>query len=362
MARLVAFLFLFAVLLLLAGCAGTVTPPATAPASAGAQQASPQTPSAPAQTPSAASSTPAAPAQSTEPSLYSIGAGKNPRISGDNIVFARKEGLNYHVYLYNIKDKSTKGIATANYSELPAISGNNIVWLDMRGVGSSKANSVYYYGIASGQEKAIGYGDTYLHCPAVSTDYAVWKDSPKNGEVVYLYNLASGTGKVISTQGPYPGCPDVEGDYVAWSQLEQGPCDKCHSLMLYKISTGATTKIISTDVSINPEVSLRGGKIGYVQGDSGKKQAFVYDIASGTSKQLSTAESVKEGVSFGDGYAVWADYRNGKADIYGYDFAAQKEFQLTSSAEPQLTPDTDGGLAVYKDDKDGNVYVARLEP
>lgn len=98
--------------------------------------------------------------------------------------------------------------------------------LDVRGT-SARAEGEFARVTATAEpadvgERRITTDTALVGSPAISGDRIVWQDLRNGNPDIYLYDLASGTERRITTDASRQESPAVSGDRVVWQDARNG--------------------------------------------------------------------------------------------------------------------------------------------
>jgi len=169
-------------------------------------------------------------------------------------------------------------------SEVPAISGNWIVWEDNR---DSTQFKIYAYNVVTGEERVIrGDAAGEARNPRISGNTVVWQDARNGNWDIYAYDFVSGTETRITYDVSDQRAPDVSGSRIVWQDNRSGT-----SFDIYQNDTSTWTESL-----LSPGTQLSNQKFPAISGN----------------------------------LVVWQDYRNGaKADIFMNDTTTNTLYNLT---------------------------------
>ena len=230
----------------------------------------------------------------------------------------------------------------------PAISGNNIIWLEDSPNGPNDPPGIYLYDISTGIKTLIASTPPAVlmpfvtgRGPAISGDRIVWGDTRNGSGDIYLYDIATGIETQLTTDLSHQADPAISGDRIVWVDGRNGKQD----IYLYDISTGIETKIKDSTGAETPTIS--GDRIVWHEhGD-----IYLYDIATGIETQITTEIHNRPVPKISGNNIVWMDDRNGSdaPTIYHYDIATGKETQITTEPHFGWSPTVSSDNIVWVD-------------
>ena len=143
--------------------------------------------------------------------------GSSPAVAGQRIAWV-DTALPGNLGLYDDGDRTTRALLSNGdpTDELPALSGDRIVWVN------ASETTISYKNITTGEEILIASGLTRRINPVISGDLIVWQDRRNGNWDLYLYNLTMGNvapgNETLLTSGPGDHTnPAFDGIRVAWT-------------------------------------------------------------------------------------------------------------------------------------------------
>jgi len=197
-----------------------------------------------------------------------------PAIDNDRVVWTNIENGRQDIYMYTISTKTILPICAKEGAYLPSISGDIVAWNDFRH-SHQGLDSIYVYNITSGEETLIAQADLYtlfLYRHSVSRGRLVWE---KSGNV-------------------YAGIPEAEILSEFSVEIDKGSYEKGESVL---ISGGVTFEIAAEDILLNITVLNRACNIvytlysGYVDVVEDQRLDFI-DLNNGKPFEWETSENL----------------------------------------------------------------------
>jgi len=161
-----------------------------------------------------------------------------PRIYGDTVIWsdarnqdADKLPFSYDIFAYNLKTGKETRITnntTVNGYNQASISGNYVVWTDMRHADMSVAssagsdsvynNEIYLYDLNTGEERRITTSSQNDQVPEIDGSRIVWlrKTSNQGGDV-FMYDLDTEVETQISHSGYVSNGHSLSGSRIVWA-------------------------------------------------------------------------------------------------------------------------------------------------
>jgi len=203
----------------------------------------------------------------------------HPRIHGDTVVWldARNQSTDqypppFDIYALDLKTgeetRITANTTAEGYSPL-AVSGNRVVWTDMRhadaGITSHPENDpgynneIYVYDLSTDQENRITTSLANDRNPAIDGSRVVWlRQEDYRKADVFLYDLESGQETQISRSGYADFIPSISGDRIAWTDARSSQGNTSNDVVingqepganiyLFDLKTGTETRLTETE-------------------------------------------------------------------------------------------------------------------
>jgi len=235
-------------------------------------------------------------------------------------------------------------ISTSGKAANPSISGNTVVWQDIR-----NGNSAIYM-LDTLTKKEIHITDKSNQTnPMIYGNSVVWYEYPGiNGPTIYAYDLSSH--KETPTFLGDLGTPVIYGNKIV--------VDSEVGILMYDLSSKKITQIYERNgwEAINPAID--GNNIVWEgnPGEDGIIDIYMYDLTTHKETQISHSGTGENPAVYGN-KVVWQDNRNGNYEIYMYDLSTKKETQITSNKFDQVAPVIYGNSIVWQDNRNGNWQI-----
>lgn len=149
------------------------------------------------------------------------------RIVGTNDLDGR-EGI---VYMYDLSTSAATPITAAESAYGgPDISGNRIVWPDLRNSGSTSEFDLYMYDLSTSTETRITTSSTVAWCtPGIYGNRVAWEDIRDGGSNIYMYDISASNETRITTSGsasnPSIYTPRLGWPSIVWQDSRNGNWD-----------------------------------------------------------------------------------------------------------------------------------------
>ncbi|MHC5083816.1 MAG: hypothetical protein ACYTET_07765 [Planctomycetota bacterium] len=255
--------------------------------------------------------------------IAAAGEQTNPAVSDDVVVWYdvhTSGGTQKEIYGHNL----TTGIdlfLTFNDGKTqknPAICGDTVVWQDL----TNGNYDIKMYNLATDTSEFICTDTAHQYDPAVSTGYAVWKDSRDDGYAgndIYMCDLTAGTpyaNLAVSPSDAEQWYPAASGDLIAWEEIEGGLV----TIVVYDVAGGRRIWEHTIDLYINPRCDVYHDPVGgdkfvvWQQAGEGDSDIMGCDLNTGIIFDVATSSYDDQLPAVSGRRIVWQ--RNG-ADIYG---------------------------------------------
>ena len=277
----------------------------------------------------------------------------------------------------------------------PAISGDNIAWLDYRRAAvTNNFPDLYFYDLSTNTERWLNPSNHLIDGNnfglAISGEQIVWEEIHNDlGETfdydTYVYDLSTSTMDVLS-KPDFQRSPNINGTKLVWmdlrNEINDGSFNTNWDIYLYDLSSG-TEHQITTDPVEQMYPAISGDYIVWLDHRDGKTEIhperdvtrwdlYLYDLKTGAERWITTDAAKLSYGSYpaidGDNI-VWTDYRNGtlypyltNGDIYLYNVTTNTERQITPNPANQTAPAISGNRIVWSDRRNGNqdIYLYDL--
>jgi beta propeller repeat protein len=233
--------------------------------------------------------------------------------------------------------------------DLPVISGNGIVWQDMR-----NGNwDIYMYDLFTGKEKRITTNTANQNNPDISLGRIVWADYRSGNWDIYMYDISTSKEKRITTNTAQQDVPIISENGIVWQDMRNGNWD----IYAYDISTGKEKRITTNTASqVLPDIS-GNRRIVWQDMRNGNWDIYMYDLSTGKEKRITTNTANQIHPTISGNHIVWEDMRNGNADIYMYDISTGTTRQITTNTSGQWSPAISENRIVWYDNRNANTDI-----
>ena len=223
------------------------------------------------------------------------------------------------------------------------IDGNNIVFVD-----SNPQTDLFLFVLSDTNAGTVPIAltnDTPTeNNPVISGDVVVYQ---KSGQA-YMFDLSS----MIETQlsnGVFASDVTIDGDLIAWQDFVGGT----FNIVVTDLSGGMPQTIAGDGVAHELTPSVSGRRVAYnTDGDV----AF-YDMDSGVTTSVTADTFVQDDILISGDLIFWVDGSSGSKQIYMYDIPSAKKYQLTFDGSDKFLTDVDGCEIVYHDRRFLNLNV-----
>jgi len=147
----------------------------------------------------------------------------SPDVSGETIVWADESGGNYTVFVSQGGGEPVPLADGSARQGFPAVSGNRVVWSEIRN-GSS---SLVVRDLATGEEERVSGGPPGMPVyPDISGDRVVWQNATGlDTDDIYRFDLAAGETVQVTDDDAWQFLPRVSGNRIAWTDNRSGNLD-----------------------------------------------------------------------------------------------------------------------------------------
>lgn len=289
--------------------------------------------------------------------IVELGAGINPDIAGDRVVWQRFNGGPI-LHLDLATDRlDTLARQTASFQvDHPTVHGNHVAWMESSGSGSSIA----YLRLGAENRERVTDGLARDRFPELSDELLVW-ERRKDGRIadIFMRDLATGRASQIAPSPDQQIQPKVDGHRVVWTQtaVEDGRVTN-HRVRMFNAEVGQTRTITEDERGHgNPDVSgsvvvwvAPGGDIAYLD----------LEATGPLEPQTVAADASFPVVSVP--WIVWVDRGTG-TNIRVHNIDSRETFPVTSDGVLRNFPEISGNRVIWNERQpDGwKVMTATLE-
>jgi len=299
-----------------------------------------------------------------------------PKIHGRHVVWQQyvAEHGDYDVYIADINEPETPWvlvIGDANDQMNPDIWRNTVVWQDYATRTDVGDWDIWAAHISDFNEpelfavSAVPENDEQM--PAISGNIVVWQDGFPGDYNIYGADITRWRRPAefpIATYDANQTAPTIYRNTVVWQDDYWGDWDIFGSDIWLRNQPWEFDVAPFADQQTAPCAS-RGVVVWQddfegswdIYGASTDEQGVLDMFAISTDPASQVNPCV-------DGHiVVWQDARQGNWDIYGYNLLTQQEFQITTDLHDQIHPRISANTVVWQDNRDGswNVYAMILD-
>lgn len=269
------------------------------------------------------------------------------------------------VYTRNIRTGQSLRVteqSTADSRFSPAIEGDRIVWMDLRG--GEETWDLYQYTISTGETEQLTDGVGAEVLPEMSGNKLVWTDT-RNGQDeggdIYLMDLTTQEVTPIVVEPSDQSWEDIHGDIVTWVDAREGLGG------VYFMNLNDRNPIRVSETPNSPVYARTDGHtIVWTERHSeydSSREIFLYDIASQTRRQLTNDAFDQWLPDVQDGLVTWMDLSDGDWEIYTHTIATGATRRITNDTVTQAEPRLARPWMVWTDFRNGNadVYLYRVD-
>jgi beta propeller repeat protein len=301
-----------------------------------------------------------------------------PDISGNIVVWSDMRNTSMEnscdIWGYDLASKTEFPICTATAGQwYPAIRDQLVVWQDYRD--QTTGADIIGYDLAAGKEFVVEAVPDEQNNPTISSGIVVWEDmrnDPGNGTNVdiYGYNLLTHQEFPVCTAASSQFAPAIDGRWIVWIDYRNDSGDFTNSdIYGFDLLSGREVVIADGDYK-ETEPAVYGDVVVWADyrndpGDGSNSDIYGRNMLTGETFPICTAPgNQRRPAIFGD-VVVWEDYRNdpgdgSNADIYGADLRTHEEFALCLAEGSQKRPAISGNIVVWEDDRNASTTGADI--
>lgn len=197
----------------------------------------------------------------------------DPALSGNVIVYSDLRGSDADVYYYDIATQSEHRVTSAvGNQQLNDVSNGRIVYTDYR------TFDVLVYDTASGTTTNITSAiDSVALNPSIGGTIVAWEDQRGAPMEIWATDLATGDVRQV-TSTPLSGIRSaIADDVIVWDECGGGFCD----VFAYDRVTGTTTQVTNTSTGLERDADVSGRRVVYSGLRDGEQDVYLYDLDSG---------------------------------------------------------------------------------
>ncbi|MBI3449342.1 MAG: S8 family serine peptidase [Acidobacteria bacterium] len=277
-------------------------------------------------------------------------------VDHDDRVAEINEANNSRTGLVEVADFSSmvSAVSTLAASDqlFPSLSGNRIVWEDLR-TGDA---DIYMQDLGTGLQTRLTTDPSDQALPVISGDVVVWQDHRNGTWDIYAYDLAAGLETRITSDGSDHTAPSTDGRRVVWTDWRHGDPE----IYMFDLATGEERRI-TYDPAEQDGAGVSGNRIVWVDRRNGNYDIYLYDLSTGTERQITTDPRNQYAAMIQGDRIVWEDQRSGNPDIFLYDLVTSTEIRLTSDPAEQHSPVIAGDYVAYEDAASGNSNISLFD-
>ena len=283
------------------------------------------------------------------------------------------------VWGYDLTLREESALCTAAGGQwYPAVRDEIVVWQDYRD--QTMAADIIGYDFATDKEFVVQRIPREQGNPAVGGGVVVWEDQRndpgnRSNTDLYGYDLQTNQEFAVCTAAGSQVSPAVAGRWVVWADWRNDSGSLTNSdIYAYDLLTGQEMAITDGGYK-EAEPAVYGDVVVWADfrndpGDGSNPDIYGRNLRTGEAIAVCTAPGAQRRPAiFGD-VVVWEDYRNDRgdgsnADIYGRDLATGEESPVCLARANQRRPAISGDTVVWEDDRDAgtsgtDIYGCRL--
>jgi beta propeller repeat protein len=230
----------------------------------------------------------------------------------------------------------------------PRIGHNAVIFSDK--------GDIYGFDLTKEEVFPVCKDDGDQEYPAISDDNIIWIDHRNgvNTYDIYGYDLSDDEEVLITSisnpTGPWRG-PNIDGDIIAWEDDQEGWWDKYgYDIRGFNIAAG--NEFIICNNPANQSCPKVGDNIVvWTDFRNGNGDIYGFNVSTEEEFPICTNEAYQGWADICGGIVVWEDERNGNVDIYGYNFSTGTEFPVCIEPHNQNKPMVSGDIVVWEDER-----------
>ncbi|RJQ53280.1 MAG: hypothetical protein C4521_08430 [Actinobacteria bacterium] len=241
---------------------------------------------------------------------------ENPCLSGDSLLWADHQGFDppttgEDIRMKNLISGDVSWVCTATSTQnRPVASGDWAAWWDYR----AGTHDIWTRNLAGGDETPVSWSaGPKQEVPAISGNVVVWGELRDIGQSdIFAKDLTTGVESTVASGPDNQWYPSISGDRVVWVDQSALHAD----LWTRALPSGEAT-LVTQQEATQTQPNISGDIIAWIDDRNGYKQVFAKNLASGEETALTTETSAQpEWPKVSGDKVFWTDYREGDADIF----------------------------------------------
>jgi beta propeller repeat protein len=277
----------------------------------------------------------------------------DPAISGDFIVYADMRGNDHDVWYYDLSQSKEFPVTTAPGDQrLTDVSDGTIVYADYVNV------DIMAFYVPSGPMVDItASSGSNSNEPSVGGKLVAWQDDRDGNYEIYAKNLQTGEERRITSSSDADQKPAVNNGIIVWQRCySSATCD----IFSYDWGPGSTRQITSTADGDERSPDISGPNIVYEALRAGEKDIYLFNLGTGVETRLSLAGQQGNPAISGDN-VVFDDLSSGMYHVRLWNVPSGAVFDMPAGAGQQFLNDISGNRVVYTDDRNGQLDIYMSE-
>ena len=285
----------------------------------------------------------------------------DPAISGDIVVYTDLRGVDSDIYYFDTATGVEVQVTSLlGNQQLTDVSGSHIVFTD------SRRWDVYAYSMETATSTNFTSESTGAAMdPAVGKRLVAWVDRRDGNQEIYARNMAAGEERRISnnlTQDSSPAVDYFDDKLIVWQRCDELQCD----IWSYDWASMATRQITSTLNSSERLPGVYNNLITYESvHDDGEWDVCVTDITQPGIEKCLALPGQQTNPNISGEFIVFETQEGDFSRVCVWNLPTNQVFRInTAPAASKYLNDIDGNRIVYTDNRGGqlDIYLYTVAP
>jgi beta propeller repeat protein len=209
------------------------------------------------------------------------------------------------------------------------------------------ASAAFAVPVLSTTETRLTANSADQYDPAISGDHVVYLDLRGYDSDIWCYDLSTGQEFPVTTARGDQQLPDISGDRIVYADYTS------FDVWLYDIVAGTTTNLTAGSDAPALDPAIGQDIVAWIDMRDGNQEIYAESLTTGEVRRLSNDPAPDTMVRVDSGFVVWqrcyADSGGAQyGDIYVYDWNTGVTTLITPESGIRLNPDVDAGRIVYE--------------